>query len=79
MDISVPTYIALIVGITGLMSIPIGTILRREIGCLEAFFRHPVKTAHLLPDRYPGAFPGDPFRCRSVGRRWDCWSTKVRF
>jgi ABC-2 type transport system permease protein len=43
MDISVPAYIALIVGITGLMSIPIGTTLRRESGVLRRFSATPLK------------------------------------
>ena len=43
MDVSVPAYIALIVGITGLMSIPIGTTLRRESGVLRRFSATPLK------------------------------------
>jgi ABC-2 type transport system permease protein len=43
MDVSVPTFSALIVGITGLMSIPIGTILRRELGVLRRFSATPLK------------------------------------
>ncbi|MGA9398702.1 MAG: ABC transporter permease [Anaerolineaceae bacterium] len=43
LDVSVPTFIALIVGITGLMSIPIGTILRREMGVLRRFSATPLK------------------------------------
>lgn len=43
MDVSVPTFSALIVGITGLMSIPIGTILRREMGVLKRFYATPLK------------------------------------
>jgi ABC-2 type transport system permease protein len=43
LDVSVPTFSALIVGITGLMSIPIGTILRREMGVLRRFSATPLK------------------------------------
>jgi ABC-2 type transport system permease protein len=43
LDVSVPTFSALIVGITGLMSIPIGTILRRELGVLRRFSATPLK------------------------------------
>ena len=43
MDVSIPTFSALIVGITGLMSIPIGTILRRELGVLRRFSATPLK------------------------------------
>ena len=43
MDISVPAYIALIVGITGLTSVPIGAVTRRETGVLRRFSATPLK------------------------------------
>jgi ABC-2 type transport system permease protein len=43
LDVSVPTFSALIIGITGLMSIPIGTILRRETGVLRRYSATPLK------------------------------------
>lgn len=43
MDISVPGYIALIIGITGLTAVPIGVATRRETGVLRRFYATPLK------------------------------------
>ncbi len=43
MDISVPAYIALIVGITGLTAVPVGIATRRETGVLRRFSATPLK------------------------------------
>jgi ABC-2 type transport system permease protein len=43
MDISVPSYISLIVGITGLIAVPIAVTSRRELGVLRRFSATPLK------------------------------------
>lgn len=43
MDVSVPNYIALIIGITGLTAVPIGVAIRREAGVLRRFYATPLK------------------------------------
>jgi ABC-2 type transport system permease protein len=43
MDISVPSYIALMIGITALTSLPIGAATRRESGVLRRFAATPLK------------------------------------
>jgi ABC-2 type transport system permease protein len=43
MDISVPAYIALIIGITGLTAVPINAATRRETGVLRRFAATPLK------------------------------------
>lgn len=43
MDVSVPAYMALIVGTVGLMSVPIATSARRESGALRRFRATPLR------------------------------------
>jgi ABC-2 type transport system permease protein len=43
MDISVPSYIAMIIGIGGLTAIPIGVTTRRETGVLRRFYATPLR------------------------------------
>jgi ABC-2 type transport system permease protein len=43
MDLSVPAYIALIIGITGFTTVPIGVVTRRETGVLRRFSATPLK------------------------------------
>jgi ABC-2 type transport system permease protein len=43
LDVSVPGYIALVVGITGLIAVPIGVASRRELGVLRRFYATPLK------------------------------------
>ena len=43
MDISVPAYIGLIIGITGLTAVPIGAATRRDAGVLRRFSATPLR------------------------------------
>jgi hypothetical protein len=75
LDVYVPTYAAIVIGVVGLTAVPIETSARRETACTAPLPRHPFAPPDLSHQRCAGLFCHDSTGHFAAVSRWALAST----